>query len=352
MPVTPNDVERLRQTVSDQGDATLRSEERRDRLQDELDDSSGDGPAEFTSTHAVYILTTLAVLGIDLLLFAPIAHFMVGNAFPRSPQLAQAAKFLLPACVMVLELALAMRINEAREELQNDERAIVDIDGEAEIAYRNWWWMGGVLVAVMPLLAVSTMVAEVGTLLATESLNTYLEASFLLKAFGLALLAFMSHALFVFGGGHIVEAKEALFSSFRATPEERVQRAEEDVQRQHGELVREFNAYHRALTAYNAGSNRPMAAGPFREGVRQLINRVYGREILQAPPDEDPVGPVAGDGALGPNEPPPVPGAPPEAADADPSDGGQEDEEEAPPSDESDLYEQRRRDDADGTLRP
>ena len=310
-------------------------------MREELRDSPEDD-ADLNSAHVVYGLLTLAVFGIDVLLFAPIAAFIVGNAFPDNPQVATAAKFLLPLCIMIMELALAMRIYQASQDLQG----IADIKGEAENEYRRWWWMGAGLVSFMPLLAISTQIAEVGALMSRGTeLNAYQQSSLLIKAAALGLLAFVPHAMFIFGGRHIVGAKEALLARFSSTPAQKLQRAEEQIQQQRDELVRAFNDYHRALMAYNQANDPPMAAGPFREAVRQLINRIYGREILQAPP-EDPDGP-GGDGAVG-NEPP-APGPRPSAAPdgANPPDRGQRNEE-----DDSDLFEQRRRNDADGTLRP
>lgn len=348
MPVTRNDVNDRRQVVSQHGDSTLRIEQERDRLREELRDSPKDD-VDLNSTHVVYGLLTLAVFGIDVLLFAPIAAFIVGNAFPDSPQMATAAKFLLPLCVMVLELALAMRIHEAAQEMNDDELAIADINGEAELHHRRCWWMGAVFVAFMPLLAISTQVAELGSLMSRGTeLNAYLQSSLLIKAAALGLLAYVPHALFIFGGENIVEAKSALLNYFSTSLEEELQRADEEVQGRQRDLADAFNDYHHALTAYNESSDYPMAAGPFREKVRQLINRVYGREILQAPPDA-PVGPGGGDGAVGPNEPPapgPRPSAAPDGADS--PDRGRGNGE----SDDSALFEQRRRNDADGTLRP
>lgn len=284
---TPQDIENFRQRCVRQAREALRLRDERDRLGQEDGDQEESGP-QFRAAHAVYLLAAVAAIGIDILLLSPTAEFVVGRAFPSSPSVAFAAKLVLPVFVVLLELALAMRIYESRETVQN---ARHDVMGRAQRNYRFWWMLGAAFVCFVPILALSTQLSELAAEIAKpEATNSFAMGGMLGKAIGISILAFVAHAMFVYGGRYIVESKEMLLGYLSTSRETQQREASEAFEKQLGEVLDTFANYHRALRGYNQlNPGQPIPAGPFPDGVRELINDGYGREILE-PPSSGPSG--------------------------------------------------------------
>jgi len=190
----------------------------------------------------------------------------------------------------------------------------------------------------------------------------------------LGILAFAAHAMFIFGGRYVVESKERLLQYLGTSTKQKLRNLQVRYNELRDQALDTFADYHRALTGYNESHpNSPIAAGPFPEPVRTFINEGYGREILGGGPDGDDAGPAvpaqppdptppSGDGAPDPT-PPSGDGAPdptPPSGDGAP-DGAFSSDSARPPSSSDpadvdaryqDRVDERRRDDADGTLRP
>jgi len=382
---TPQDIENLRQQCVRQAREALRLRDERDRLEEQESEGQSESGPNFRAAHAVYLLAAVAAIGIDILLLSPTAEFVVGRAFPSNPSVAFAAKLVLPVFVVLLELALAMRIYESRQATQD---ARNDVMGRAQRDYRFWWMLGAAFVCFVPILALSTQLSELAAKVAAPGeINSFTKASLLGKAIGISILAFVAHAMFVYGGRYIVESKELLVGYLFSTPQEaQLREATEAFEEQMGTVLDTFADYHQALRGYNdANPDQPIPAGPFPGEVRELINSGYGREILETPSDDPsgtgrsgngrpaPSGRPAGDGASGNFS-----GGRP-ASDRDgsgnhrtgatngdlgsegssPSRGGSgedsgtgEDEENGSPDGLREQYNQSRRDDEDGRLSP
>jgi hypothetical protein len=382
---TPQDIEDFRQQCVNQARKALRLRDERDRLEEQESKAQGGSGPTFRAAHAVYLLAAVAAIGIDILLLSPTAEFVVGRAFPDHPSLAFAAKLVFPVFVVLLELALAMRIYESRENVQD---ARHDVRGRARRDYRFWWMLGAAFVCFVPILALSTQLSELAAKVAAPGqINGYTKASLLGKAIGISILAFVAHAMFVYGGRYIVESKSMLLRYLSSSREAQQRQASEAFEEQRGTVLDTFADYHQALRGYNeANPDQPIPAGPFPNEVRELINSGYGREILETPSDGPsgtgrsgngrpaPSGRPAGDGAASdnfsgghptsdrdragnhrtdtPNGDPGSERSGPSRSGSGEDSGTGEDEGNGSPEGLREQYDQSRRDDEDGRLSP
>lgn len=239
--------------------------------------------------HLVLGLALPAAYAVDYFLFSPSVEFLVGGSLGRPAWEVELAKFVAPAAVLLVETGISI----LRAHAEDDAAAF-----GSRRAFSFWTVMGLAMALVMPAFAIATQMA------ARESLS---HATMLLIA-ALGLLAFLIHAVVLFGGQRFRSAKAFfLFKLQQMSARSRVRRLEDRRAQARENVTGTFSDYFQRLNAYNtAYSQARIEPGPFDATARREINDLFGYEIIQSPP-------AAGGGNVGnaPSPGTPPPGAPP-----------------------------------------
>lgn len=271
--------------------------------------------------YVVMLLALPTVYFIDVLLLGPVAEFLASEGFAEDSVIARSAPFLVPALVIALEtLVGAFRMASYRDYLA----------GNTSITtYRTLSVFAALLALFIPAAGLALYLRE-----ETVVPETTLGAAVLFLPVVLPIvLSLTCHLCILLGSRRMHEAKTWW------TVTKQCERLRKGLERNREAFARESVAaadllplYLQDLDDYN-GTFRPvLAAGPFDQDTRTVINEVYGYEALRGP---DPVS--AAPGSAAPRSAPvPTPSA---AATADRDNAGVDD------PDWEALYALQRRDD-------
>jgi hypothetical protein len=209
--------------------------------------------------YSIVLLGLLAVYFLDVVLFAPVAEFFVARNFSSAPSFAHAARFLLPASILLLEIVVCSQLGVAYGRY---------LDGVGHWMAIAWW------VALSVLLAVVIPATVVATYMAAEKkFSPWISGPLVV---GLAGLSLVSHLSVLFGGRLAADAKS--YWVFRARD---YQLARKVTVREGQRAADLYADYYRTRERYNQQSpDAPMAAGPFDKATRSVVNEVYGYEAI------------------------------------------------------------------------
>lgn len=216
--------------------------------------------------YLTVVLGMLAVYFLDVVLFAPVADFFVQQNFPEASWFAVAARFMLPAAILFLEVLISVQHGAAvRDRLEG-------LSGRQ----REVWWATAcvVLSLVMPAAVVATYLAG------EEEFTPWISGPLVVALAGLSLLA---HLSVLFGGRLAAEAKS--YYVFRMREHSLSRRIKEAgrLEQRHGRAAADlFGDYYQTLDRHNQEfPGQPLQAGPFDLATRDAVNRVYGYEVIR-----------------------------------------------------------------------
>ena len=327
-------IARLNGAVHDSARRTLRHEERRSnaekarqRLESAHPEWSGTDLRRATG-HLLVMLPIFGAYGLDVLFFGPTVEYLVTSSGWTDPSILTAARLVVPALFICLDLGLAILIAEARQRAR-----------DVPLPAQRWplcgWGLAGLLLNG----------AVVGFVMGTQRAN--LLSSGLPKEVALPILigatalACLCHALILFGGEPLAEAKAHLtFTTKRG----RYGRAAERHSRRARARARGTMDCFRVLSQRLEEHNQQYRDRPFlpvfdRE-VRELINREADRPLIRY--DREPEQPA--DGQCSPS-----PDGRPSARGPQPRMSGTSGDQVA--EDLGTFVEERRRREADGEVR-
>jgi hypothetical protein len=219
-----------------------------------------------SAVYSWVVLSLVAVYGLDVILFAPVAEFFVGMSFPGTIWLARAAQFLLPAFIVLLEILAGLQRDRARRDR---------LDGLSGPASEIAWTIASVAFClVMPAAVAATYMAG------EDQFTPWVSGPLLAALLGLSLLA---HVSVLFGGRLATEAKTFLAFRWRDSRLNRQMDTRRTASTRHGRRAGDlFSTYYGLLDRYNRESpEQRLEAGPFDRDTRQVVNEVYGYEVIR-----------------------------------------------------------------------
>jgi hypothetical protein len=180
--------------------------------------------------------------------------------------------YLIPLATLTLEVALAIRLADAREERGRQREEAL------------WGaWAGAIVAAlVMPALIAATQIAAQPQRQSPRQFWTMV-----FTTIGMVSLALVAHGFVLFGGSRLRDA--LAFPIFKT--QELWLRGRNRRYGNHAELeaqaaVETFNAYRRDLDAHNARyPNSRITAGPFDRVTCDVINNRHPYPIIETAPD-------------------------------------------------------------------
>lgn len=256
--------------------------------------------------------SVVGAFAVDLLLLASVAEFLTTGL---GSGIRSIALFLVPACVITIELVIASRIYRATQEaaeLKEEERP------EDREPIRKWTGMAWTILIGITLLTAVTRYQEY----LLDDKVTPVEWVLILCV---ALLAICAHYLVVFGGENAHRARAAFVYGIRRAQAFGAKRvAERKLVRSRDALDNTLRGYALAHDRYVSNYGVPPDALRIDNRVRELVNGAAGEELIAPPeaatapahpqppapeaPSRDPEPPHAGDGQATPEPvPPPTP---------------------------------------------
>jgi len=223
---------------------------------------------------ADYIIafSIVAVALIDMLLFGALAEFLVRLGFNGNEAMILAAKIVLPFLVVWLELKVATQLAMEQEK---------HIEGMGKT--RQYWlylFFAIVIVSIMTAISLTT------TLAIRNGAPAGARLSFDVMAFGLAALAFAAHGLVLFGGQSANQAMaHVVFNVQRRHIANGINRYARRYQQEADQLSIIMTNYMNSFTDHNARYlDAPVTPGPFDRVTREIVNEVFGYEVIQPMP--------------------------------------------------------------------
>lgn len=211
----------------------------------------------------------LAVYVIDVVLFAAVAEYFAKQSFAGSPFLAGMTRFLIPAAIVVIEMVLSMQRDAAYRE---------SLEGFASRG-RFWAWTAASIFCslVMPAAVIAIFLSAEGS-----DFTPWISIPLLITLAGLSLVC---HVLMLFGGRLAMEGKSYLtFRMQQSSLQNRIRQHSRTYATHSQASADRFAAYLQDLNAYNATfTNARIEAGPFDKDTREVVNDVYGYEVIRTP---------------------------------------------------------------------
>jgi hypothetical protein len=224
----------------------------------------------------------LAVYFIDVVLFAAVAEYFAKQSFAGSPWLVSLTRFLIPAAIVVVEMILSIQREAAHRE---------HLEGFGSPA-RFWGWTAAAVLCnvVMPAAVIAVFVSAEG-----KDFSTWVSIPLLITLAGLSMVC---HLLMLFGGRLALESKAFLLFQWRqAGLQNRIRQHQRVYASESQGAADRFAAYMQDWNSYNAAfPSARIDAGPFDKDARDVVNDVYGYEVIRTPavgtPAQTPVNPV------------------------------------------------------------
>lgn len=290
-------------------------EERRKSGQKTLEDLRTQNPEFATldqSKNAAYLVmlaNLVAAYIIDCVLFGAAIDYFASLSFEDWPIALVVFRFVVPLAVIFIETNVAYHFAAAREEA-------------AEYGKRPgqyWFWLGSgiVLALAMPAVGLGTHIVS-----NHDSANGDLTWGLDVLTIGLAILAFCTHAGILFGGTQAHDSKAFVcfqFSNRRLRSD--IQQVQRAYDRECRATRAAFAEYMRRLQSHNTTYLQDLIdAGPFDVIAREIVNKIFGYEIIQAPAAANRTGDQTGNDDNG-SQPPPNGAAAPDPESASQSSG-------------------------------
>jgi hypothetical protein len=215
------------------------------------------------------LICMFAVYGMDLVLFAAVAGYFVKQSFAGSPRLAMAAQFLVPAFIVVIEMGLSMQRDAAYRDY---------LEGFGS-RLRLWAWtaLTAFCTLVMPMAVIATYLAGEG-----DDFAPWVSIPLIITLAGLSLVC---HVLMLFGGRLALESKSwGVFRLQMSGLQSRIRQSNRAYATHSQAAADRFAAYLQDLNAHNAAyATTRIEAGPFDRNTREIVNEVYGYEVIRTP---------------------------------------------------------------------
>jgi hypothetical protein len=213
------------------------------------------------------LLCMFAVYGVDLILFAAVAGYFAKQNF--SGRFATVAQFLVPAFIVVIEMALSMQRDSAyRDYLEGFGTRL-----------RLWAWttLTALCTLVMPAAVVATFLAGQG-----DDFSPWVSIPLIITLAGLSLVC---HVLMLCGGRLALESKSwALFRLRMSSLQSRVRQSQSAYQSYSRAAADRFSMYLQDLNTHNSTyPDAKIEAGPFDKSTREVLNEAYGYEVIRTP---------------------------------------------------------------------
>jgi hypothetical protein len=216
-----------------------------------------------TALCALMVIGILAVYAIDVILFGPVAEFFARRAFPNHPVFAEAARFILPAAILCLEIMIGIQVHQAAERFRYDREGRMSL----------WGWAGLAL-----LLTLSMPAAVITVFFASAFRFPPWVSTFLLIT--LLALSFAAHISIVFGGRLSLEAKHYLGDALRCGYLRiRMMMTGSSSIRMRRHTIDAFRNYREQFRLLPEGEE----FGPFDSITRNIVNEAFGYEIIPIP---------------------------------------------------------------------
>jgi hypothetical protein len=231
-------------------------------VQDNFRDSTG---------YFFFLAGITAVYFLDLLLFGPTAEILSEMAFHGYPLMTWVARALVPAAILLFEIAVALQIYFTRRDSETYH--------SSSRAHRGWIAAGIILVFVMPCLVVGTSLVQ--SSFADESVQTGLRW----QRIGLVLLALVMHIGISFSGRLAHEAKA--FFAFKAkhrSLRRKIGHNNNDYDREIRNFREEFDSFYELLNRHRQTYLDSYDPGPFDAVTRGFARTIYGYEVIQNTP--------------------------------------------------------------------
>ena len=215
------------------------------------------------------LICMFAVYGMDLVLFAAVAGYFVKQSFAGSPRLATAAQFLVPAFIVVIEMGLSMQRDAAYRDY---------LEGFGS-RLRLWAWtaLTAFCTLVMPMAVIATFLAGEG-----DDFAPWVSIPLIITLAGLSLVC---HVLMLFGGRLALESKSwGVFRLQMSGLQSRIRQTNRAYAMHSQAAADRFAAYLQDLNAHNAAyAAARIEGGPFDRNTREIVNDVYGYEVIRTP---------------------------------------------------------------------
>lgn len=212
--------------------------------------------------HFLFLLLIIACYVLDYSLFSEVAEFLASTVFGGNTVLLGIAKALIPAAIIVVELALcAQRHSHGAS------------DDEAEASGVGWAVLGVFFALVVPSAAVATTIASLGGL--TDLVAVAVTV-------GIAVLAFSVHLLLLFGDlGPSAEAYWVYDSRIRKLKRER-RRLGRLAAAAEREAVRCFRYYAAGLQEHARRFGTTPVPPPFDAATNAFLVGMLGKDTIRA----------------------------------------------------------------------
>lgn len=218
----------------------------------------------------LFAVGLLCVYLVDLLLFGGAAHALARSSFPNNPVMAALLKFVIPVAFLGVELYLATQLYAAKYGTAQ----------EAATPRHRWFYrfLAVIFAVVMPIFVIAN---HASTRKALES--GQLAALSRAQVVALIIVAFVSHAIVIFGGRPAHESKSFILYDLRRRGWRRqINRFNAGFEQEAQEATNRFNQYFQQLQDFNQQqSNRAIPPAEFDALTRALINERFGREVIQ-----------------------------------------------------------------------
>jgi len=213
------------------------------------------------------LLCMFAVYGVDLILFAAVAGYFVKQNF--SGRFATIAQVLVPAFIVVIEMALSMQRDSAYRDY---------LEGfGSRLRLGAWTTLTVLCTLVMPAAVVATFLAGQG-----DDFAPWVSIPLIITLAGLSLVC---HVLMLCGGRLALESKSwAVFRLRMSSLQNRIRSAQSAYQANSRQAADRFSVYLQDLNAHNTTyPNARIEPGPFDKSTRETLNEAYGYEVIRTP---------------------------------------------------------------------
>jgi hypothetical protein len=198
-----------------------------------------------------------------VILFGPVAEFFARHAFPNHPFFSEAARFILPAAILCLEIMIGIQVHHAAERFRYDR--------EGRMALWAWTALALLLTLSMPAAVITVFFAS------AFRFPPWVSAFLLITLLALSLAA---HISIVFGGRLALEAKHYLGDALRCGYLRiRMTMTGTRSTRMRRDTIDAFRSYSEQFTLLPDGEE----FGPFDSITRTVVNDTFGYAIISMP---------------------------------------------------------------------
>jgi hypothetical protein len=234
---------------------------------------------------------------LDLFVFSPVVEDLFGGILASSPGLLTAARLIIPALVVWVEMTIGVMRDTARD----------SVYGQPSV--RAWLFTG--LGLVIPL-AMACIVYSTQTAAMEAEPGAGISWAMVARIAALTLFSVVLHLAVLLGGRDVLEAKTYVSGRFHHRHlRSRENSAQRSWHRVCGKTADVFVRYDGARQEHNRNfPHLHQEIGPFDAVTADVLNEIYRRQAASTNTPESPAPPVTGvpPGNLPPQAPPPPQG--------------------------------------------